>query len=441
MRKSADILKEMDAIVASAEHENRAMTEAESADFDKLKAEYEEALEAQAAADTRAQAETAQRRQQLAEAHQVAQRNQRRATPAPAILRGGVSVRDPAGGAREFESFGEFIFATRFAQNDSRLVYQEFDPRVEQRMDDGASGGFLVPEQFASQIYSVSPQNAIVRPRATVIPAGDPPDAKITFPALDQRAAVGANNMFGGVTIRKVAGEGGQKQDTDAKFREFSLEPQEYAATITITDKLLRNWRASSAFLTNALRTAAVAYEDQEFLRGNGIGGPLGAYESGAAYVVSRENAGEFTFADYKEMTSRILPGGAPVWVISLGMRGQVMSLRNLEGSPAVGDGALLFVGGDITRGIPDTLGGYPIMWNQRSPAAGAEGDVALCDFSGYLIKDGSGPFVAASPHVYFTTNKTVIKMFANHDGKAWLTEPLSLEGGYEVSHFVLLGG
>jgi len=439
MRKSADILKEMDAIVASAENENRAMTEAEQAEFDKLQAEYESALEAEAAADTRAQSETAQRRQQLAAAHDAANRNQRRAVNAPAIVRG-VALRDPAQGAREFESFGEFVFATRFAQNDSRLVYQDFDPRAEQRMDDGASGGFLVPEQFASSIYSVSPQQAIVRPRATVIPAGDPPDAKITIPALDQRGAVGANNMFGGVTIRKVAGEGGTKQETETKFREFSLEPQEYAATIVVTDKLLRNWRASSAFLTNALRTAAIAYEDVEFLRGNGIGGPLGAYESGAAYVVARENAGEFTFADYKEMTSRILPGGAPVWVISLGMRGQVMSLRNLEGSPAVGDGALLFVGGDITRGIPDTLGGYPIMWNQRSPAAGSEGDVALCDFGGYLIKDGSGPFVAASQHVHFVNNKTVIKMFANHDGKAWLTEPLQLEGGYEVSHFVLLG-
>jgi len=64
-----------------------------------------------------------------------------------------------------------------------------------------------------------------------------------------------------------------------------------------------------------------------------------------------------------------------------------------------------------------------------------------LADLSYYLIKDGSGPFVAASPHVYFTTNKTVIKIFWNVDGQSWLNDPLGLEGSVAntVSPFVVL--
>lgn len=438
MRKSADILKEMDAILATAENEKRAITAEEAAEFDKLKAEYDAAVAAEAASQERLEAETADRRTQLQAAHETAQRNQVRSTP-PARVRS-ASLRDPAQGQKTFANFGEFLYATRFRQTDSRLVYQEFDAAATQRMDTDERGGFLIPEQFATEIYSVGPQQAIVRPRATVIPAGDPPDGKISFPALDQRSAVGDQNMFGGVTIQKVAGEGGQKQQTDAKFRRFSLEPGEYAATIRVTDKLLRNWRAAGALLTNLMRSAAIAYEDFQFLRGDGIGGPEGAYNSDAVYVVARENANDFGFADYAEMVSRILPGQTPVWVVALSARRKIISLRNLEGSPAVGFGDLLFVGGDATRGIPDTLGGFPIIWNQRSPALGTQGDIALCDFSRYIIKDGSGPFVASSEHVHFETNETVIKMFANHDGRSWLTEPLTLEGGFEVSPFVLLG-
>jgi hypothetical protein len=61
------------------------------------------------------------------------------------------------------------------------------------------------------------------------------------------------------------------------------------------------------------------------------------------------------------------------------------------------------------------------------------------CEY--YLIKDGSGPFVDSSPHVHFTSNRTVIKIFWNVDGKPWLSEPLHLEGSKTntISPFVVL--
>jgi HK97 family phage major capsid protein len=85
-------------------------------------------------------------------------------------------------------------------------------------------------------------------------------------------------------------------------------------------------------------------------------------------------------------------------------------------------------------------LMGYPIMWHERSPALGTKGDLTLADLSNYLIKDGSGPFVASSEHVKFTSNKTVFKIFWNVDGQPWLTAPFTQEGGFVVSPFVTLG-
>ncbi len=56
-------------------------------------------------------------------------------------------------------------------------------------MDNGASGGFAIPPQFRETLLQVTPQQSIVRPRAQVIPAGSPPDAPVTMPALDQTGA------------------------------------------------------------------------------------------------------------------------------------------------------------------------------------------------------------------------------------------------------------
>jgi HK97 family phage major capsid protein len=90
----------------------------------------------------------------------------------------------------------------------------------------------------------------------------------------------------------------------------------------------------------------------------------------------------------------------------------------------------------------PGTIYGIPVILSERSVALGTRGDLVLADLSYYLVKPGSGPFVATSPHVYFTTNRTVIKIFWLVDGQPWLAEPIQLEGaavGNTISPFVVL--
>jgi len=93
--------------------------------------------------------------------------------------------------AREFESLGEFMSAVRFNPNDQRLNFVEgvgatgedgTEIGAELRMDQHQTGGgFLVPTQFRTEIMRVQAQDALVRPRANVIPAGSPPDAALTI--------------------------------------------------------------------------------------------------------------------------------------------------------------------------------------------------------------------------------------------------------------------
>jgi len=426
--KKAALVADMRALLTAAETEDRDLSAEESATYD-------DGLAAIAKLDTEIG------RLQALEAAEAALD-----TPQPSAASRSAALPSPPPGpeaSREFESFGEFVHATRFRPNDQRLasLYQDFDQHSEQRMDTGSSGGFMVPEQFRAGLLSVDPTEAVVRPRATVIPAGTPPDAAISMTALDQTGDT-PDNIYGGITVAKTgAVEGGDVSvnESDFDLRQIKLEPHEFAGFTTVTDKLLRNWTAASSLLETQFRRAMMASDDREFFNGNGIGGPLGYLNAGATYDVTRETSNTITYTDVTEMLARLLMrGGSPIWVASQSIMTTLLRMRNPQGSPYNGDGALIFQP-SVVPGVPAMLLGYPIVWHERASALGSAGDLSLVDLSYYLIKDGSGPIIASSEHVKFTTNKTVFKILWNVDGQPWLTAPLKQEGGYEVSPFVAL--
>lgn len=417
--KRTKLVADMRAILTSAENDNgRDLTAEEVVAYDALGADLEK---------LKAQIERAERLEQ-----EEASLTQVR----PAAARGNGIIR-PAGpeASREFENFGQFMHAVRFNPNDQRLNFVESaganadDLSAEMRMDSNAQGGFMVPPQLRTTLLSVPAQDALVRPRAQVIEAGDPPDAGVTFPALDQTGA-NPGNMYGGVEVKWI-GEGDEKPETDAKLREVTLTPHEVAGITTITDKLLRNWRASSTFIEGLLRGAVTAAEDYAFLRGNGVTQPLGALNSGAAFFVNRAVANQVSYRDLVGMVARLLMRGgtSPVWSMPQSALTQIALLKD--------DNNNFIWQASARDGFAGTLLGYPVRWNNRAPSLGSKGDIFLADWSYYLIKDGSGPFVATSEHVKFTSNKTVIKIFWNVDGAPWLTAPIKEENGYQVSPFV----
>jgi HK97 family phage major capsid protein len=313
------------------------------------------------------------------------------------------------------------MHAVRFNTNDQRLNYVEAagsngELRAESRMDDGPSGGFAIPPQFRDTLLKLTPQQAIIRPRAQVIPAGSPPDAPVTMPALDQTGAA-PGNMFGGVQVTWI-GEGGTKPNTDMKLREVTLTPHEVAGSIVVTDKLLRNWQASDALLTQQLRGACSQAEDFAFLKGDGIAKPLGILNAGATYKVARTTANSISYDDVVEMAARCYGNG--VFVYSRSALPALRKLRDPQGHYIWAESA--------REGEPSMLIGMPAIQSDRNPLVGVLGDIWCADLGQYLIKDGSGPFVAASEHVYFQSNKTMIKIFWNVDGAPWLTAPITLE-------------
>lgn len=420
--KRAQLVAEMRGIIDTAETEDRDLTAEEQATFDEKQASKDEL----------------DRRIHRIETQDAAEASLNEVVPAAS--RGGGIVRpggDPA--SREFESLGEFLTAVRFNPNDQRLTYTDnpaaLDPetgelRAEFRMDNNVSGGFMIPPQLRQTVMRVDPQDALVRPRAEVIPAGSPPDSSVTMGALDQ-TGTSPGNMFGGMKMEWIE-EGEDKPETDAKLREITLTPHEIAGTAVITDKMLRNWQAARAFIESLMRGAVNAAEDFAFLRGTGFGQPLGAVNAGATKWINRASANHVTYADLVGMVARLLMRGnaqSAVWSIPQAAMVDITTLTDPEGhyiwQPNARDG------------MAGNLLGFPVRWNNRAPSLGVKGDIILADWSYYLIKDGSGPYVAMSEHVLFRQNKTVFKVFWNVDGSPWLTAPIKEENGYEVSPFV----
>lgn len=417
--KRAKLVADMRGMINVAENEDRDFTAEETEAYDALQAEKE-------SLDTRIA------RLEGADAAEAALNV---VVPA-ASRRAGLERAGGPEASREFESMGEFLHSVRFRPNDQRLNFVEGvghatddnGMQSEMRMDNDTSGGFMVPTQLRNTLLSVRPQDALVRPRATVLEAGDPPDAGITMPAIEQGGA-NPGNMFGGMQFAWIE-EGGDKPETDAELQAITLTPHEIAGFVTVTDKLLRNWRSSASFIEGQMRSGVSAAEDFAFLRGNGVTQPLGAINAPAMKYINRANANTVGYIDLLTMVTRLLMrGGTPVWSMPQSAILPLAQMVDPEGHYIWKPGAV--------DGFAGTLLGYPVRWNNRAPALGTKGDIILCDWSHYLIKDGSGPFVAASEHVKFTQNKTVIKIFWNVDGAPWLKAPIKEENGYEVSPFV----
>ena len=323
-----------------------------------------------------------------------------------------------------FENVGELVFCA---------IHQPRDPRIHALMEmgTGESGGLAIPDDINPTLQEVKPQEAIFRPRAMVVPAGDSPDADLTLPAVNQTASA---NMYGGVQVDWV-GEGVPKPETGAKLRETKWSPKEVAAKIVVTDKLLRNWAAANSFIERMLRGALLAAEDVAFLKGDGVKRPKGVLVSEALKKVNRAQAGKIAYQDLVNMEGELHDDAGAIWIVN---PRTIPQLRTMED----GAGRFIWIGDRPIAEDPggvSTLLGRPVLKNYRSPALGTLGDVVLLVPSYYVIKDGVDVTIAASEHALFGENKTVVKAFKSVDGGPWLDGPIAQEDNTTYSPFVAL--
>lgn len=303
----------------------------------------------------------------------------------------------------------------------------------------GEGGGYLIPEEWRSEIFS-GPEMAsvVVRPRATVIPMGS---KTLHFPAVDFSTEVG--EVLGGI-ICYWMDEGGTIPDTSAAFAQIELQANRLAGAAVIPNDLLRDAAALEAWLRSKLPLAIREFEDRAFLKGDGVKKPLGALTNHASMIVAGDESGQstasITWNNVLAMSARLLPESwdRAVWVVTPDALPEVMTMANPVGT---GGDSVMVGGGTGPSPLPVTLMGRPIIWSRKAPAAmGTQGDISLADFSYYAIGDRQDVRVDASEHAQFLADNTVFKVIERVDGQPLLLAPLTPENnGPTLSAFVQL--
>ena len=315
---------------------------------------------------------------------------------------------DPEKDRAEWRSLGEFVRTVINNPRDKRLRGRETESRTtgEQEMDSDSAGGYLVPDQFVDEILTVDPDEALVRPRARVLQQGS--DAPLHVPALKYSG----NNMFAGATVSWID-EGAEKPQTDLEFKRITLNPHEVAAHVEVTDKLLRNANIIEDIVRNQLRAALLDAEEKEFLTGDGSGKPTGIIGHSATVSIDRDSSDEVKYEDLVKMYEKFR-GRNGIWIANRNVLPQLMQMQDPEGHYIWQPNA--------REGRPAPLFGRNLYFTEHLPELDDDdGDIILVDLSQYLISDGAGIAIDASPHVKFTNNITVIKAFKTVDGKPWL--------------------
>lgn len=300
----------------------------------------------------------------------------------------------------------------------------------------GATGGFLVPAEFQARLLTVAATQTIVRPRAQIIRMNR---RTVSIPALAQTEVVsGGFNWFGGIKTYYTP-EGGQKGASQPSFRQITLTAHKMTGYTASSDELLDDSAISlQDFLMGDMGfPGAMAHQaDYDYLQGDGVGKPKGVINSDATLVHPRETAGSIGYEDLTGMLAKAMPNTQLVWVITQSAMAELLNLQGPSGNP-------LYLWANAVSGAPNTLLGYPVIFTDKLPPLGTQGDVLLAAFAYYLIGDRQAVTMDVSIHELFRNDQTSWRAFMRHDGQCWLDAPISYGRGEEVgqiSPFVVLG-
>jgi len=345
-------------------------------------------------------------------------------------------------GPTQFTDWVDFMGAVASAYKgnkvDRRLVGWKDAATPEERKDlvenIGASGGFLVPTEFYSQLMSVDPESQIVRSRATKIRMRR---RQVDIPVLNQAGTTaGIPHWFGGMQFYWTE-EAGQKTETNASFKKVSLVAHKLTGYTEVSDELLDDSAISLGdFFNSSLGFAGgIAWlEDYAFLRGTGAGQPLGVINAGATITVPRSGTTTpIVYGDLINMMESFLPSARGVWVFNQSCFSNLMNMQDPSAS--------YIWQPNLQAGVPGQLWGMPVIFTEKTPTVGTAGDALLADFRYYLIGDRQATTIESTNQYRWQYDLTSWRAVHRVDGQPWLSAPLTLQDGtLTVSPFVILG-
>lgn len=350
---------------------------------------------------------------------------------------GTVEDRSAADPRQGFRSFGEFAQAVRAGSErnaaiDPRLSVNAAAPGTYANEGSGADGGFLIPPEFSTEIFTLSlGEDALLPMTDNVNVRGN----GMVFPK-DETTPWGTDG------VRAYwQSEASLAIATKPKLGTSALRLHKLMALTPVTDELMADTSALESYLPGLMARSVRWKTNEAILYGDGAGKPQGVFIGSAAVVQAKESGqatGTVTIQNITKMVARLPPGSYPkaVWLVTPDALPALftMTLGNYPIYMAPNGGAK-----DSPYG---TLLGRPIMVSQHAAAFSAEGDISLVDMSYYrTITKRSGMETATSMHLYFDADATAFRVIFRVDGQPKITQAITqAKGSNTLSPFISLG-
>ena len=340
------------------------------------------------------------------------------------------------GEEKRFATFGEQLLAAYRAAAPGGKVDERLTTRAASGLNEStpSDGGFLVQQDFVTELLKRTYETGILASRAKKIPISTNANGmKINAVDEDSRAN---GSRWGGVQTY-WEGEADELTGSKPKFRQLELSLKKLTGLCYATDELLQDAAALEAVIRQAFAEEFGFKIDDAILDGSGEGEPLGILKSGAIVKVEKEKdqTDISTVENLIKMWNRLWARSRAnaVWYINQELEPYLYTLK-------LGDKPVYIPAGGLSEKPYGTLFGRPVIPLEQCSAAGDIGDIVLADIGQYLLIDKGGVKAASSIHVRFLYDESVFRFIYRVDGKPIWNKPLTpYKGSSSVSPFVTL--
>lgn len=341
---------------------------------------------------------------------------------------------------RSFKSFGEFLGAVvnveTVPSRDPRLIFEAVTGLGESV---GEHGGFLIPTEFASQLWDRTYDSGQFLAMCTRQPVTIGNTLKV--PAISEASRADGSRL-GGTTFYWAA-EAESAQASKPRLAQITLNLNKLFGLTVVTEELMRDAPALVAVLQRVFGLESAHEVEDEIVAGDGVGKPLGVRNAPATVIVDEavdpstdavQGAATVIPENTCEMWRRLWAPSRrhAIWLCNPDIDLELFNFRGGEDGKA----PLFSWGGD---GRP-LLCGRPIIPHESCSPVGQKGDLILMDPSQYLVAERNPEFIS-SVHVRFLEQEGAFRFTWRIDGQpAWATPVMPKNGSDLVSPYVALG-
>lgn len=335
---------------------------------------------------------------------------------------------------KRFNSFGEQLMAAYRAAAPGGRIDERLTTRAASGLNETnpSDGGFLVQQDFVSELLKRTYETGILASRVKRIPITTNSNGlKINAVDEDSRAN---GSRWGGVQTYWES-EAAELTGSKPKFRQMDLSLKKLTGLCYATDELLQDASALESVIRQAFAEEFGFKIDEAIISGSGSGEPLGILKSGALVTVAKETnqTDKITVENLIKMWNRLWARSRAnsVWYINQELEPYLYTLK-------LGDKPVYIPAGGLSEKPYGTLFGRPVVPLEQCSAAGELGDIILADISQYLMIDKGGVKAASSIHVRFLYDENVFRFIYRCDGQPIWNKPLTpYKGSSTVSPFV----